>query len=239
MAEKSAVMRLQKDFKRLLQDPVPYVSACPKPNNLLEWYYVVRGPEQTPYEGGYYLGRLIFPVEYPFKPPSIMILTPNGRFAPNQRLCLSMSDFHPESWNPAWNVGTILCGLVSFMTGSQSTVGSINTTETEKRVFARASIPWNLNNDTFRKLFPDFVPELEKKHREAVLPAESSPNESVPNVPDSNAAKQTGPEPNNNPANDARRNRHAISGKWLRILVVAGLAAFAVAVRAFSHSFSS
>lgn len=42
-------------------------------------YYVVRGPENTPYEGGYYLGRLVFPREFPFKPPSIYMLTPNGR----------------------------------------------------------------------------------------------------------------------------------------------------------------
>jgi ubiquitin-conjugating enzyme E2 J2 len=48
--------------------------------------------------GGTYHGKLVFPSEYPYKPPSIMMLTPNGRFALNQRLCLSMSDFHPETW---------------------------------------------------------------------------------------------------------------------------------------------
>lgn len=45
-----------------------------------------------------HVGKLIFPKEYPYKPPSIMMLTPNGRFKLNSRLCLSMSDFHPESW---------------------------------------------------------------------------------------------------------------------------------------------
>ena len=28
------------------------------------------------------------------------MITPNGRFAVNTRLCVSMSDFHPETWNP-------------------------------------------------------------------------------------------------------------------------------------------
>ena len=28
------------------------------------------------------------------------MLTPNGRFKVATRLCLSMSDFHPETWNP-------------------------------------------------------------------------------------------------------------------------------------------
>ena len=43
------------------------------------------------------------------------MITPNGRFATNKRLCLSISDFHPDTWNPAWSVATILTGLLSFM----------------------------------------------------------------------------------------------------------------------------
>ena len=44
-----------------------------------------------------------------------MMITPNGRFQINTRLCLSISDFHPDTWNPAWSVATILTGLLSFM----------------------------------------------------------------------------------------------------------------------------
>ena len=32
------------------------------------------------------------------QPPSLMLVTPSGRFQPNTKLCLSMTDFHPESW---------------------------------------------------------------------------------------------------------------------------------------------
>jgi ubiquitin-conjugating enzyme E2 J2 len=52
------------------------------------------------YLGGWYHGMVIFPKEYPYKPPSIQMITPNGRFKCCTPLCLSMSDFHPESWNP-------------------------------------------------------------------------------------------------------------------------------------------
>lgn len=78
-------------------------------------YYVVSGPDDSPYAGGYYLGRLVFPRDFPFKPPSIYMITPNGRFKTNTRLCLSISDYHPDTWNPAWSVSTILTGLLSFM----------------------------------------------------------------------------------------------------------------------------
>lgn len=42
--------------------------------------------------------KVVFSPQYPYKPPSILMLTPSGRFAIQQKLCLSISDFHPESW---------------------------------------------------------------------------------------------------------------------------------------------
>jgi len=43
--------------------------------------YVIIGPPNTPYEGGVYQGKLKFPSEFPFKPPSIYMITPNGTAA--------------------------------------------------------------------------------------------------------------------------------------------------------------
>merc|ERR1712227_699048 len=74
-----------------------------------------------------YHGKLVFPVEFPFKPPSIYMITPNGRFKTDTRLCLSISDYHPDTWNPAWSVATILTGLLSFMLEKNPTLGSIET----------------------------------------------------------------------------------------------------------------
>lgn len=94
----TAVSRLRQDFIRLKKDPVPYIVAEPLASNILEWRYVVTGPPDTPYEGGLYHGRLVFPPEFPFKPPSIYMITPNGRFETDTRLCLSISDYHPDTW---------------------------------------------------------------------------------------------------------------------------------------------
>lgn len=62
--------------------------------------------------------------------------TPSGRFQPSTRLCLSISDFHPKSFNPAWEVSTILIGLLSFMTSDEMTTGSVSTTAIERRYLA-------------------------------------------------------------------------------------------------------
>ena len=66
--------------------------------------------------------------EYPFKPPAIMMLTLNGRFVTNTRICMSMSDYHPETWNPLWSVASILTGLLSFMLEDTVTAGYMQTT---------------------------------------------------------------------------------------------------------------
>jgi ubiquitin-conjugating enzyme E2 J2 len=96
--------RLTKELKALQKDPIqdPRIIVAPNERNLLEMHYVIEGSKGTPFEGGVYHGKLIFPKEYPLKPPSVIMLTPSGRFQPGRRLCLSMSDFHPESWNPMY-----------------------------------------------------------------------------------------------------------------------------------------
>ncbi|VDD83115.1 unnamed protein product [Mesocestoides corti] len=180
-----AVQRLQQDYLRLVRDPVPFVTAHPLHSNMFEWHYLVRGPSDSPYSGGYYHGKLIFPKEYPFRPPSIYMITPNGRFACNTRLCLSISDFHPDSWNPAWSVSTILTGLLSFMLEDTPTMGSITTSTYDKHVMAKESAEFNLKNELFVELFPDVVKEVKAKRLASRTGNSSSGNRSgIPGVAD-------------------------------------------------------
>lgn len=143
MATSAATKRLTKEYKSISQNPPPYIVAHPSESNILEWHYVLTGPPKTPYEDGQYWGTLLFPPDYPFAPPAIRMHTPSGRFQPSTRLCLSISDFHPKSFNPAWEVSTILIGLMSFMTSEEMTTGSVRASEHERQVFAARSRWWN------------------------------------------------------------------------------------------------
>ncbi|XP_065655321.1 ubiquitin-conjugating enzyme E2 J2 isoform X2 [Hydra vulgaris] len=157
----TASARLKQDYMRIKSDPVPYIiGAEPLPANILEWHYVVKGPEKSLYEGGFYHGKLIFPKEFPFKPPKIIMITPNGRFKTHTRLCLSISDFHPDTWNPAWSVSTILTGLLSFMLEKAPTLGSIETTDYQKKQYAMNSLDFNIKDELFCELFPDITNEI-------------------------------------------------------------------------------
>lgn len=70
-----------------------------------------------------------------------------------------------ESWNPMWSVGTILNGLLSFMYENNITTGSISSSKADKRRFAATSLEQNLRSPLFRKLFPEWVEEHQKRQK--------------------------------------------------------------------------
>jgi ubiquitin-conjugating enzyme E2 J2 len=143
MATKAAHKRLTREYAALQSHPVEYITAHPSESNILEWHYILTGPPNTPYHNGQYWGTLVFPSDYPFAPPAIRMHTPSGRFRCSERLCLSISDFHPKSFNPAWEVSTILLGVLSFMTSEEMTTGSISATEAQRKEFAARTRWWN------------------------------------------------------------------------------------------------
>lgn len=157
MASKAATKRLNKEYTLIKKSPPEYITAKPLEKDILEWHYVMAGPPDTPYEGGEYHGRLRFPKDYPFAPPAIQMITPNGRFQVNKDICTSMSNYHPNTWNPAWSVATILTGLLSMMTSDEMTTGAVETSDQDKRSLAAKSKEFNRGNPRFGNAFNDGV----------------------------------------------------------------------------------
>ncbi|XP_042486497.1 ubiquitin-conjugating enzyme E2 34-like isoform X2 [Macadamia integrifolia] len=226
MVEKSCVKRLQKEYRALCKEPVSHVMACPSPNDILEWHYVLEGSEGTPFAGGYYYGKIKFPPEYPFKPPSISMITPNGRFITQKKICLSMSDFHPESWNPMWSISSILTGLLSFMIDNSPTTGSVSTTAAEKQRLAKASLAFNCKIPIFRKMFPEYI----EKYNQQQFAGESLSKQSLISHPkedqkslEATSEYTTRPEEQNRVILNDARNKKRGSQKlpvWLLMLLV-------------------
>jgi len=137
-----AVKRLMREAAELNEATSDY-HAQPLQDNLFEWHFTVRGPQDTDFQGGVYHGRIIVPAEYPMKPPDIIVLTPNGRFEVGKKICLSISGFHPESWQPSWSIRTALLAIIGFMpTPGQGTIGSLDYPSDERQRLARRSAEW-------------------------------------------------------------------------------------------------
>uniref|UniRef100_A0A7S1XFM3 UBC core domain-containing protein n=1 Tax=Compsopogon caeruleus TaxID=31354 RepID=A0A7S1XFM3_9RHOD len=113
--------------------------AVPLEEDLFEWHFTVRGPPASPFEGGLYHGRLLLPSDYPYKAPEIMILTPSGRFEVGTRICLSVTSFHQETWQPSWGIRTILTAMIGFMPSKAEGIGALDYSADERRVLARRS----------------------------------------------------------------------------------------------------
>ena len=103
MSSATYIARLRREFRDLKKNPVNNIQATPKENNILEWHYVIEGLKGSPYQDGWYHGVVIFPKEYPFKPPSIQMITPNGRFKVNFYFC-------DESRHQTFYEICIICG---------------------------------------------------------------------------------------------------------------------------------
>ncbi|XP_076933889.1 ubiquitin-conjugating enzyme E2 32-like [Bidens hawaiensis] len=132
-----SVKRILQEVKEMQSNPSDDFMSLPLEENIFEWQFAIRGPSDTEFEGGIYHGRIQLPSEYPFKPPSFMLLTPNGRFETQTKICLSISNHHPEHWQPSWSVRTALTALIAFMpTNPNGALGSLDYKKDERRVLA-------------------------------------------------------------------------------------------------------
>ncbi|PWA89804.1 ubiquitin-conjugating enzyme 32 [Artemisia annua] len=132
-----SVKRILQEVKEMQSNPSHDFMSLPLEENIFEWHFAIRGPSDTEFEGGIYHGRIQLPSEYPFKPPSFMLLTPNGRFETQTKICLSISNHHPEHWQPSWSVRTALTALIAFMpTSPNGALGSLDYKKEERRILA-------------------------------------------------------------------------------------------------------
>lgn len=154
MVNPIAVRKLTKELKSLEKDPVVGIQVKPNHNNLLEWFFIFEGPKDSPYEGGNYLGKILFPDNFPFAPPDFKMITPNGRFQTNVKICMSNTGFHSQEWSPAWSLSSLLNGFISIMMDDKEHgIGMIQSDNTVKEKLAEKSLKYNQNSPEYVEYF--------------------------------------------------------------------------------------
>lgn len=107
--------RLQKELEEIKTDPPSNCSAGPKDNNIYEWEATIIGPSDSPYSGGIFKLTMLFPTDFPFRPPKVKFITkilhPNIDQYGN--ICL---DILNKNWSPVLNVSKLLLSISSLLT---------------------------------------------------------------------------------------------------------------------------
>jgi ubiquitin-conjugating enzyme E2 J2 len=65
MSSQLTLRRIMKEFENLRKNPNPNILALPMPSNIFNWHFLIFGLKDSPFEGGFYHGKLILPSEYP------------------------------------------------------------------------------------------------------------------------------------------------------------------------------
>ncbi|WVN88913.1 uncharacterized protein L203_104128 [Cryptococcus depauperatus CBS 7841] len=123
---------LRKELMRLQKQPVDGFSAgLVDDENILEWGIVIMGPVDTLWEGAILKARLIFPPEYPDRPPKMVfdseVWHPNVYNKGDQKGEVCISILHQpgedewgfedagERWLPVHTVESVLVSVISLL----------------------------------------------------------------------------------------------------------------------------
>ena len=73
------------------------------------------GPEDSPYSGGVFFLNIVFPPDYPFKPPKVTFTTKiyHCNINSNGSICL---DILKDQWSPALTISKVLLSISSLLT---------------------------------------------------------------------------------------------------------------------------
>jgi len=111
----AALRRITKELKDLEADPPANCSAGPVGDDLFKWKATIMGPSDSPYDGGVFFLDIVFPQDYPFKPPNLKFQTKIYHCNVNDKggICL---DILKDSWSPALTISKVLLSICSLLT---------------------------------------------------------------------------------------------------------------------------
>lgn len=117
---KETVLRVAKDVREIMKNPLHDHGIYYRHDeeDILKGKALIIGPPDTPYEGGYFLFKFQFPVNYPHQPPVVTYCTNDGktRFNPNLyrsgKVCLSvLNTWKGPQWTGCQTISSVLLAL--------------------------------------------------------------------------------------------------------------------------------
>ncbi|CAN6251638.1 unnamed protein product, partial [Urochloa humidicola] len=109
--------RLFKEYKEVQREKSadPDIQLICDDSNIFKWTALIKGPSETPYEGGVFQLAFAIPEQYPLLPPQVRFLTkifhPNVHFKTGE-ICL---DILKNAWSPAWTLQSVCRAIIALM----------------------------------------------------------------------------------------------------------------------------
>jgi len=155
--------RLIGELKNLDKCRQSYYQVIQDTTDIFKFYFCLKGdPKDDPkcdYTGGYYIGKIVLPKDYPNNPGEFYMLTPSGRFKVDSKICLTNTSYHKENWTPIWNLENMTVGFYSIFSADVDTgISHIKDSPAERRRMAKESYDYNMkyNPDIFKR-FDQFI----------------------------------------------------------------------------------
>ena len=121
--KKDTITRLIKDVKEIIMNPLTSHGIYYHHNeaDILKGEILIIGPKDTPYENGFYLFEISYPINYPYSPPVVKYFTNDGitRFNPNLykcgKVCLSiLNTWRGDQWSSCQTISSVLLALCTI-----------------------------------------------------------------------------------------------------------------------------
>eukprot|EP00270_Netrium_digitus_P004948 TRINITY_DN1643_c0_g1_i2.p1 TRINITY_DN1643_c0_g1~~TRINITY_DN1643_c0_g1_i2.p1 ORF type:complete len:137 (+),score=25.05 TRINITY_DN1643_c0_g1_i2:246-656(+) len=114
MASRSRLFKELKEIQRDLKADSDIRLICDE-SNIYRWKAHIKGPDDTPYEGGAFLLSFVIPEQYPLVPPQVRFVTkifhPNVHFKTGE-ICL---DILKTAWSPAWTLQSVCRAIIALL----------------------------------------------------------------------------------------------------------------------------
>ena len=165
--------RILKEIKEIQQTPIdpdnsiyessPGCYVCINEEDITNHKIMIIGPEDTPYENGFYMFDYTYNKNHPFEAPSVKYLTTDGtvRFNPNLytngKVCLSiLGTWSGPAWEPTMSLRVVCEYLRSILTENpiQNEPGFENCLDTQGKMYNKYVTSENYHLAIYKNLLP-------------------------------------------------------------------------------------
>lgn len=144
-----AAQALARHYKKAISDRDEYVKYWMDPKDASKWWCILYGMmgQDDVLKDGEYLVEVTAPPEFPHKPPTFLLHTPNGVYGTDKPICISIGHYHSGDYPAAIGMRGFITEIANGMMCQKELGGGINVLQFNAdkiRKFAAESRKFNL-----------------------------------------------------------------------------------------------